>query len=345
MRIALIAPPFIPVPPVKYGGTELFVSELAEGLLQAGHEPVVYAIRQSTVSCEVRGCYDEPEWPLLPGESTRIKNHVHTVRAIRDAIDDGFDVIHAQDAIAVPLSLFADAPMVYTLHHPHDQALSALYEQFPGIYYVAISRFQQARERLPRLRMIHHGIRFQDYEVVHKKQRYLSFLGRIAPMKGAHLAIKVAKAAGIPLKLAGEIQPLFRDYWERDIEPHVDGRFIEYVGEADHRLKNELLGGSMACLFPIQWHEPFGLVMIEAMACGTPVLALRGGAVEEVVVDGVSGWICSDVVELAAKAAAPEIPAHACRGHVERSFSRARMARDYLALYAQAAAPRTRHSA
>ncbi len=124
------------------------------------------------------------------------------------------------------------------------------------------------------------------------KQEYLSFLGRIAPIKGTHLAIEVAKKSGIPLKIAGEVQPIFQDYFDREVKPHIDGKFIEYVGEADLENKNELLGNSLAMLFPIQWNEPFGLVMIEAMACGTPVLALPGGAVEEVVCDGISGFVC-----------------------------------------------------
>jgi glycosyltransferase involved in cell wall biosynthesis len=338
MRIALIAPPFIAIPPARYGGTELFVAHLAEGLVEAGHEPVVYAIRSSTVKCEVRGWYEQPDWPPVAEDVARFRHHVHSTRAIDDAVRDGFDLIHIQDAIAVPLSIFAPAAMICTLHHPHEPVLSNLYQQFPDIYYVTISRFQQTKERMPRMRTIHHGIRVDDYRMVECKQPYLSFLGRIAPMKGAHLAVAVAKETGIPLKMAGEIQPMFRDYWEAEVRPHVDGTFIEYLGEADHQLKNELLGNSLACLFPIAWPEPFGLVMIEAMACGTPVLALRGGAVEEVVDNGVSGWICDDVSDLAARARDLAIPARSCRRAVEEKFSVGRMVREYVALYSEASA-------
>jgi glycosyltransferase involved in cell wall biosynthesis len=338
MRVALIAPPFINVPPSRYGGTELFVGHLAEGLVAAGHVPVVYAVRSSTVGCEVRGWYDQPDWPPTSDEAARLKHHVHTTRAMHDAARDTFDVIHVQDAMAVPLSVFAAAPMVCTVHHPHEPVLSRLYQQYPDIHYVCISRFQHAQERLPRVRTIHHGIRVDQYELVRDKQPYLSFLGRIAPMKGAHLAIAVARLTGIPLKLAGEIQPLFRDYWESEVRPHVDGKFIQYLGEADHRLKNELLGHSTACLFPIQWNEPFGLVMIEAMACGTPVLALHGGAVEEVVEDGVTGWICNSVSELAAKALAPSLSPDSCRRRVEERFSVDRMVADYVSVYVEAIA-------
>jgi len=151
---------------------------------------------------------------------------------------------------------------------------------------------------MPKLRTIHHGIDLSLYRFVESKQQYLSFIGRIAPIKGTHIAIEVARRTGIPLKIAGEVQPAFREYFEKKIRPEIDGKLIEYVGPADLQAKNELLGNSMAMLFPIQWSEPFGLVMLEAMACGTPVVALRGGSVPEVVVEGVSGHVCRSMREL-----------------------------------------------
>lgn len=337
MKIALIAPPFIEVPPQRYGGTELFIADLAEGLAEAGHEPVVYAVRSSTVRCPVRGWFDEPEWPPASERAAQFRNHVHTVRAIRDCLDDDFDVVHVHDVAAVPLSVFLPAPVACTLHHDHEPEFSAVYAQFPEVQYVAISQFQQSQETLARIRTIHHGLRTQDYTCVQAKQQYLSFLGRIAPIKGVHVAIEVAKKTGIPLKIAGEIQPVFQDYWEADVKPHLDGRLIEYVGEADLRMKNELLGHSMACLFPITWNEPFGLVMIEAMACGTPVLAFGGGSVPEVVEDGVSGWICENADDMAARAQDPGIDARECRRYVEEQFSVRRMVADYVRLYEQLA--------
>src|SRR5205823_8894499 len=139
--------------------------------------------------------------------------------------------------------------------------------------------------------------------------RYLSFIGRIAPVKGVHIAIEVARKSGIPLKIAGEIQPAFQDYFDSQVKPALDGKFIEFIGEADLAAKNELLGDSLAMLFPIEWDEPFGLVMIEAMACGTPVLAFHGGSVPEIVKDGVSGYICKSLDEMAAHANNLDIPA------------------------------------
>lgn len=198
---------------------------------------------------------------------------------------------------------------------------------------------------MPRLRTIHHGIDLSLYQLREKKQQYLSFLGRVAPFKGTHSAFQVAKKCGIPLKIAGEVQPLFQDYFDAEVKPHIDGKFIEFIGEADLRAKNELLGNSLALLFPIEWDEPFGLVMIEAMACGTPVLALPGGAVSEVVCDGISGYICQSLDEMAGYAADMHslIRPGVVRSYAERYFSTERMAAEYLELYEQiyeAAGPR-----
>jgi glycosyltransferase involved in cell wall biosynthesis len=338
MKIALIAPPFIPVPPKAYGGTELFVAQLAEALADRGHEIVVYANGDSTVGCEVRSIVARTQWPLSnPGDGTLL-NLRHTAWALHDAEESQVDAIHLNDAISVPFTSFMSTPSLLTLHHPKESELSALYEQYPGLHYVAISDHQRRQERMPRMRTIHHGVRAEDYPVRDRKDGYVCFLGRIAPIKGTHVAIAAAKRSGVPLKIAGEIQPTFRDYWEREIAPHVDGRMIEYVGEANQVSKRELLAGASALLFPIQWEEPFGLVMIEAMACGTPVLAFAGGAVNEVVAPGVSGWICRDVDELAARAAEPAIAPASCRDYVRRRFSVDRMAERYERAYEEAIA-------
>ncbi|MGA2536126.1 MAG: glycosyltransferase, partial [Terracidiphilus sp.] len=158
-------------------------------------------------------------------------------------------------------------------------------------------------------------------------------LGRIAPIKGVHTAIDVAKRTGIPLKIAGEIQPIFRDYFDRMVKPHIDGRFIEYVGEADLEMKNELLGGSRGLLFPIQWSEPFGLVMLEAMACGTPVFAFPGGSVPEIVFVGRSGAISSSPEEMAEAIRNTVYTPENVRGWVEERFSVEIMVRRYVEFY------------
>src|SRR5262249_55878666 len=153
------------------------------------------------------------------------------------------------------------------------------------------------------------------------------------PCKGTHLAIDAARRAGIPLKLAGEIQPLFQEYWDTQIAPHVDGKQVIYVGEVDLERKNSLLGGARALLFPIQWDEPFGLVMIEAMACGTPVLAFEGGSVREVVRDGVSGWVCETAADMADRIVASAIAPASCRDWVATHFSADRMVDEYVDVY------------
>jgi glycosyltransferase involved in cell wall biosynthesis len=186
---------------------------------------------------------------------------------------------------------------------------------------------------MPKMRTIHHGIDVSLYRLVEQKQRYLSFIGRIAPLKGTHHAIDVAKRTGIPLKIAGDIQPANRQYFEKKIQPEIDGQLVQYIGLADLQAKNELLGNSMAMLFPIQWNEPFGLVMVEAMACGTPVLAMPGGSVPEVVQDGVSGYICRSVRSMAKRVGDLNFKPSAVRSYVAENFSVERMTRDYLALY------------
>ena len=332
MRIALVAAPFIAVPPADYGGTELFVGHLAEGLTRSGIEVVVYTNGESTVNAERRWIYERSQWPIKPSEQTWVKGLNHEAWAVQDAAKD-CDIIHVQSTQAIAFSRFVNRPMVLTLHGPHEPKFSEFYAQYPDVHYVCISDAQKQTESMPNMRTIHHGIDVSLYRLVEEKQRYLSFIGRIAPLKGTHLAIDVAKRTGIPLKIAGDIQPANREYFEKKIQPEIDGQLVQYIGLADLQAKNELLGNSMAMLFPIQWNEPFGLVMVEAMACGTPVLAMPGGSVPEVVQDGVSGYICRTVRSMAKRLGDLQLKPSAVRNYVEENFSVDRMTRDYLALY------------
>jgi glycosyltransferase involved in cell wall biosynthesis len=339
MRVAIIAPPFISVPPVAYGGTELFVAHLAEGLAGLGHDVTVYANGQSSVRCPLRWLYETGDWPPVDAASAQLKNAEHTAWAIHDAAPSA-DVLHLNDIVGLPFTRFVDVPVVLTIHHPHESALSAIYERYPDVAYVAISHAQVQLEPMTQTTVVHHGLRLDDYCYKEAKEDYVAFLGRMVPCKGPDRAIAIARRAGVRLKMAGEVQPLYEAYWRDQVLPQIDGDQIQYLGEANDALKNDLLSHARALLFPIAWEEPFGLVMIEAMACGTPVLAFAGGAVAEIVRDGISGWICRDAADMAARAAAPEIAPASCRAWVSRHFSRERMVAGYVDVYQHALAGR-----
>jgi glycosyltransferase involved in cell wall biosynthesis len=334
MRVALVSSPFLAVPPRKYGGTELFIAQLAEGLKSSGVDVVVYANGESTVSVETRWLYRSQQWPIKGEVFDNLKDYNHASWAVADAAAD-CDIIHLNSVSALMFTRYVENKFVYTMHHVHEEPLSEIYQSFPSVEFVTISEFQRGYESMARMRSIHHGVDLNAYKAQSGKRDYLSFLGRIAPIKGTHIAIEVAKKSGIPLKIAGEVQPQFKSYFDAEVKPHIDGRFIEYVGEVDLEGKNELLGNSLALLFPIQWNEPFGLVMIEAMACGAPVLALPGGAVEEVVRDGISGYICPSADEMVRRAR--ELPGSFkpanVRQYCQQYFSLDRMVAEYLALY------------
>jgi glycosyltransferase involved in cell wall biosynthesis len=341
MNIAIIAPPFIPVPPPRYGGTELFVATLAETLTRRGHRVIVYASGDSHGAFEVRSLFPRGQWPPPVGLEGHLRSMSHYAWAVRDAA--ACDVIHVNDVAGVFFAPYVDEPVVLTLHHPHEPALSAVYADHPDVTYVAISDAQRLHEPMSRLTTIHHGIDVRDFRACEEKEDYVAFLGRIAPCKGVEVAIDVARRAGVPLKIAGQVQSFFQEYWEAAIRPQIDGRLIDYVGEADLAMKNDLLGPARALLFPLQWEEPFGLVMIEAMACGTPVIAFDRGSVREVVRHGSTGWICRDVEEMVDVVRERRaFAAGACRRHVEDHFSAERMAADYERTYRAARDPITR---
>lgn len=334
MKIALIAPPYISIPPRRYGGTELFISELVLGLQKRGVELTLYTNGESSIPVPRRFFYEKEDWPVRDEAEANLKAINHAAWAIRDAQSEA-DIIHLNSAPGLAMQRFSNLPFVYTVHHSYEEPLTHFYNHFPEVSYVTISDFQRQKLKFRRIRTIHHGIDMSKYCFHPQKEPYLSFLGRIAPVKGPHLAIEIARKAGLPLKIAGEIQPLYRDYWERVVKPQVDGKFIEYVGTVGLEEKSELVGKSLAMLFPIQWNEPFGLVMIEAMACGTPVLAFPGGSVAEVVKDGVSGYVARSVDELAQRAANLDLQPELVRAYAQENFSSERMAGDYIDLYSE----------
>jgi glycosyltransferase involved in cell wall biosynthesis len=333
MRIALIVPPFISVPPKRYGGTELFACQLAEGLDRLGFDVVLYTNGESTCPVEKRWIYAESCWPIPADIHNDLRDINHGAWAVKDAAES-CDIIHVSNAPSLVHSRFVATPFVYTLHHSHDKNLSNLYSFYPDVSYVSISEFQRKLEAMPNIRTIHHGIDEDRYQLGTGERTHFTFLGRIAPMKGTHLAIQVAQRTGIPLKIAGEVQPMFRDYFESQVKPHIDGKLIEYVGEADLAMKNELLSQTIAFLMPIQWNEPFGLVMIEAMACGAPVLALQAGSVPEIVQNGLSGYVCTSVDEMVERVEQTSaLDPKRIRQYVSDKFSTAKMVQSYADLY------------
>jgi glycosyltransferase involved in cell wall biosynthesis len=253
-----------------------------------------------------------------------------------------FDLIHNHhDYWMLPLSAMLETPLVTTLHGrldlPH---IAAAFESYPNASYVSISDAQRrAMPSLTWLRTIHHGIDAERFEFHARPGKYLAFLGRMSLDKRPDWAIDIARRSGVPLKMAAKIEGAAdREYFETRVKPRIDGRFVEYVGEISDGEKSEFLGNAMAMVFPIDWPEPFGLVMLESMACGTPVLARPCGSVPEVLKDGVTGFIEADLERLARRVRdLGSIDRYACRQWVEQGFSLKRMTEEYIDVYRQLA--------
>jgi glycosyltransferase involved in cell wall biosynthesis len=343
MRIALVSTPFLSTPPRDYGGTELVVSDLVEGLVAAGHDVTLFATGDSVTSAELRALYPTGHWPPDP-----IVDLEHVCWALREAAQLDPDVIHVHSAAALPVGRFApDLPLVYTLHHAQEPTLSAIYAAHPEIEYVAISADQRAREPgVSRCRVIHHGLDERRYAWRAQALPYVSFLGRLSETKGAHAAIDAAALAGLPIRLAGQVHPPDREYARRELTHRLEASHVTYLGAIGTTKKVPLLRDSRALLVPISWNEPFGLVLIEAMLSGCPVVAFRRGSVPELIEPGVTGFIVNSVDEMA-EVIAPggaieRIDRLACRARAVQRFSRSRMVASHERLYTAVAGRRGR---
>jgi glycosyltransferase involved in cell wall biosynthesis len=332
MRIGLVAPPWAPVPPHLYGGIELVVDRLAQGFQAAGHDVVLFTTGDSTSPVPKR-------WFLEKSEGVRIGFTVPEVRHVLAAYESlrDVDLIHDHTVLGPIVSEhFTELPVVTTVHGELDGELRDIYARVASdVAVVAVSNAQRAvAPEIPIARVIHHGIDAADFPVGNGDGGYLLFLGRMSPDKGAGRAIDVARKADVPLLLAGKMREAWeRDYFEARVAPFLSEQ-IQYLGEVGHERKLELLAGARALLFPIRWNEPFGLVMIEAQACGTPVLAFREGAAPEVVADGRTGFLCNDEAEMAeAVLKLDSLNRAACRAAVEGYFSTERMANEHIELY------------
>ena len=332
MRIAQVAPLFESVPPRRYGGTERVVSYLTEELVRQGHRVTLFATADSQTSAELVPVIDRP----LRGDPHWLLHSLIQLERVVERAGD-FDVLHFHtDHLHYPLLRYLEVPVVTTLHGRLDiPGLQPLHQVYSDASVVSISDAQRAP--LPEARWVAtvpHGLPPALYRAGTGAGGYLAFVGRISPEKRLDRAVEIARRAGLPLHVGAKVDPADRKYFEREIEPLLATPGVKFLGEIDDRQKRDLLADARAFLFPIDWPEPFGLVMVEALACATPVLAFRGGAVDEVLRDGVTGAIVDTVDE--AVAALPGVLAldrAGCREEFERRFSVRRMARDYVRVY------------
>lgn len=335
MRIAQVAPLYESVPPKLYGGTERVVSYVTEELVKIGHEVTLFASGDSKTSAHLipacpnslrfdKGCIDQ------------LAHHYVMLEDVMERAEE-FDIIHFHiDYLHFPMSRIARLPHVTTLHGRLDLPdLVPLYRKYRDMPVASISRAQ--RKPLPWVNWvgnIYHGLPTDRLLPGDGSGGYLAFLGRICPEKRPDRAIQIALQAGMPLKIAAKIDRVDREYYECKIKPLLDNPNIEYIGEINEGQKAEFLGNAYASLFPIDWPEPFGLSMIEAMACGTPSIAFNCGSVPEVIAHGVSGLIVNNMLDaVAAVSQVSTLNRAACRREFETRFTASRMARDYVKLY------------
>ena len=344
MKIAQIAPLWESVPPKLYGGTERVVSYITEELVRQGHDVTLYASGDSQTSAELRPACPEA-LRLLSGPFNRDAPLVVMQEQAfgRDAHE--FDIIHSHlDFLSFPIGRRCATPVLTTMHGRLDlPELVPVFREYADMPIISISDAQ--RTPLPDANWqgtVYHGLP-DLYPFQPAAGSYLAFLGRICPEKRPDHAIEIAKRVGMPLRIAAKVDPVDRDYFETQIEPLLDHPLVEYLGEISDAEKRDFLGDAAAVLCTYDWPEPFGIVLIEALACGTPVLAYRRGSIPEIIEDGVTGFICDSLSDMvAAIDRLPQIQRRRCRDSFEARFTVQRMAEDYLALYEQMAAVATR---
>ncbi len=335
MRIAQVAPLIESVPPKHYGGTERIVSYLTEELVRAGHDVTLFASGDSVTSARL----------IAPCQRSLRKNErckdpvAREVLLLDHVIEhvDEFDLLHFHTGyLHFPISRYLRVPHVTTLHGRLDiPDVIPVFDRFRNEPLISISNAQrQPLEWANWQATIYHGLPTEQFQCRPNPGDYLAFLGRISPEKRADRAIEIAKRAGMPLKLAAKVDRADRRYFKRVIEPLLAESHVDWVGEITDRDKNEFLGNAYALLFPIDWPEPFGLVMIEAMACGTPVIAYNSGSVPEVMEDGVTGFIVEGLDDAAKSVSRVcDVSRARCRNTFERRFAASRMASDYIEIY------------
>ncbi len=337
MKIAQIAPLVESIPPRGYGGTERVVANLADALVESGHDVTLFTTAEARTRADVVVVRDQAIRLDRSPLKSDLAAHLAMLYRVRERADD-FDVLHFHiDLIHFPFFEQIAGRTVTTLHGRLDlKDLQQVYRCWPQYPLVSVSNAQ--RRPMPDanwIATVYHGARPEVFRCSPSSDDYLAFVGRISPEKRPDRAIRIAERAGMPLKIAAKVDAADVDYFRDTIEPMLATPGVEYVGECDETRKNELLAGARALLFPIDWPEPFGLVMIEAMACGTPVIAWNCGSVSEVIDDGVTGAVVSSEDEaVAVLARIGSFDRLNVRATFERRFSARRMAEDYLRVYA-----------
>ncbi|HEX3943145.1 MAG TPA: glycosyltransferase family 4 protein [Rhizomicrobium sp.] len=338
MRIAQVAPLAESVPPKLYGGTERVVSWLTEDLVRRGHRVTLFASGDSNTKAEL-----VPVVPralrLDPSVKDCLPHNLRLIDAVRARADE-FDVIHFHvDLLHYPLFRDMADRVVTTLHGQLDfPDLHIFYREFEELPLVSISHSQRApMPPVNWLATVHHGMPKDLYRpCLSPSGDYFAFVGRICPEKGIEDAIDIAERTQIPLKIAAKVDNADRTYFEARVKPRLSSPWVEFIGEVNDRQKNELLGNALAMLFPICWPEPFGLVMIEAMACGTPVIAFNCGSVPEIIEDGVTGFVVKDVDgALSAASKVTQLDRNLIRKRFEYRFTVEQMTTKYLDVYAR----------
>lgn len=344
MKIAQFAPLWETVPPKKYGGTELVVYILCEELIKRGHEVTLFASGDSKTSAKLEPIIEKPMREAgilnLSCYESIISCYENMAMAKILGMKDEFDIIHNHLGPAfIPFAQALDIPVVNTVHGAfiHDDCINFCMK-YSSSPFVSISDSQRAgAPSLNYVSTVYNGIQVEKYAFQDKpnmESPYIAFLGRLSEEKGTHLAIKLAKETGNKLIMAGKVDKNDEDYYEREVKHLIDGEQIVYIGELGHDDKVELLKNAFMTVHPVTWPEPFGLVMAESMACGTPVLALNHGSIPEVIADGVTGFVEDDIDALIKRVKeVKNIDRKACRKHVENNFSAERMIDGYLNVY------------
>jgi len=343
MKIAQVSPLYESVPPKFYGGTERVVAHLCDALVELGHDVTLFSSGDAQTKARLVPVRDQ----AIRLDPAPLKSDLAAHLSMLDEVrrrQGGFDVIHFHtDMIHFPMFETVASRTLTTLHGRLDMKdLPEVYARWRQFPLVSISDSQ--RICLPRanwMGTVYHGMPASLCQFTPTPRGYLAFLGRMSPEKGPERAIAIAKAVGMPLKMAAKVDPADKVYFETEIRPLLDHPLIEFIGEIGDADKSAFLGGAEALLFPIEWPEPFGLVMIEAMSCGTPVIAYPYGSAPEVVEDGVTGYLVDDVAgAVAAVSRLGALDRAAIRRRFEKRFSAHAMAKAYVSLYAQLAAPR-----